>query len=144
MLELREASVCHCGKSNPAFRGKAVSSVGPLVPRMCEAHPCCMHGRPLWHVLATTTVIRYPGLRSNAVDLSRMILIQNLCFRRGLGIVIPAEAGIHTAKRGLDPGLRRGDGVGRWKSLKSTALGLRSGFRFVPRLAGRPAEKGIA
>jgi len=35
-----------------------------------------------------------PGSSPNAVDLSRMPLIQNPCFRRGLSLVIPAEAGI--------------------------------------------------
>jgi hypothetical protein len=35
-----------------------------------------------------------PGSRPNAVDLSLMPLIQNPCFRRGLCLVIPAEAGI--------------------------------------------------
>ena len=34
------------------------------------------------------------GLSPNAVDLGRMPLIQKPCFRRGLSLVIPAEAGI--------------------------------------------------
>jgi hypothetical protein len=39
---------------------------------------------------------------------------------------------------GLDPGLRRGDGVGRSKSLRSTVLGLDSGD--VGATGGRPIE----
>ena len=37
---------------------------------------------------------RHPGLDPNAVDLGRMPLIQNPCFRRGISLVIPAKAGI--------------------------------------------------
>ena len=40
-----------------------------------------------------------PGSSPNAVDLSRMPLIQNPCFRRGLSLVIPAEAGIPIVSR---------------------------------------------
>jgi hypothetical protein len=35
-----------------------------------------------------------PGSSANAVDLGRMPLIQSLGFRRGQGLVIPAQAGI--------------------------------------------------
>jgi len=48
---------------------------------------------------------------SNAGDSGRTPLIQNSGFRRGYGLVIPAEAGIQVFQSPLDPGFRWGDGV---------------------------------
>jgi hypothetical protein len=56
-----------------------------------------------------------------------MALIRNPEFRRGIGLVIPAQTGIQVLQAHLDPGRRRGDRVGRRQFLKSTALGLYPG-----------------